>query len=203
MAFFLFSSHKSKQELLRRKIEAQGGSPITQVEVPMPDLVQEPITQAPSYPYELPYREEVIRYLNALQEILKQWEETENLDVALRMRQLAEMLSLLEGESNIQDILQGYDYYITQKQNVLQALLALSPPPPCINLHYHYKTAFEESIRAIAGIKDGLIRGDVSYVISMLKYQISAQRHIAQAESEEDSIRRRYGLPPRAFSIIR
>lgn len=173
-------------------------------EPPFTGVLNTPLitTQPPSY--ELPYKEEVIAYLKSLEKILQDWAETEKTDIAERQLQmLMESLLSLEDEQGLQDTLKVYDIYISQKQNVLQELLSLSPPPPCIELHYRYQRAFEENIKAIAQIREGIYRKDREYITSVLGYQLTLRKLLAQAEIEEDRLRRIYGLPPRSFSILR
>ncbi len=202
VSFLLFSQRK-KETLLRAEVPLPQGPSILQVEPPLPNLVNMPLITAQPPSYELPYREEVIAYLKALEKILQDWAETEKTDIAEQQLQaLMESLLSPEVEQNLQDTVKIYDYYISQKQSVLQGLLSLSPPPPCIELHYHYKTAFEDSIKAIAEIREGIYRKDRNYITSVLGYQTRIRRYMAQAEAEENNLRRIYGLPPRSFSII-
>lgn len=201
VSFFLFS-HRKKESLLRAQVPLPQGPSILQVEPPLPNLVNTPIITAQPPSYELPYKEEVIAYLKALEKVLQDWEETEKTDIAQQhLQTLMESLFSPE-EQNLEDTLKLYDYYISQKQSVLQELLALSPPPPCLELHYHYKTAFEESVKAIAGVREGIYRKDRNYITSMLGAETTIKKHMAQAETEENNLRRLYGLPPRSFSIL-
>lgn len=200
--FFLFSQ-KKRESLLQSQVTLPQGPSILQTEPPLPNLVNAPLitTQPPSY--EPPYKEEVIAYLQALEKVLQDWAETEKTDVAEQQLQaMMESLFSPEDEQSRQNALQVYDYYIRQKQSVLQELLSLSPPPPCVELHYHYRTAFEEDIKAISEIREGIYRKDRDYITSVLKYEVTIKKHMAQAEAEEDNLRRIYGLPPRSFSIL-
>lgn len=214
---FFYTARRSKSSILRAKVPLPRQAPlIIQTNVPLPqqapsilqtqpylpNLVNEPLITAQPPSGELPYKEEVIAYLKALEKVLQDWEETEKVDVAQKeLENLMESLFSPEGDQQAQESLKVYDYYITQKQKVLQELLSLTPPPPCLNLHYHYKTAFEESIKAIAGIRQGIYTKDRDYIMKMLTYQLTINKHLAQAEGEEDALRRIYGLPPRSVSI--
>ncbi|MGC8842382.1 MAG: hypothetical protein ACP5KZ_01550 [bacterium] len=202
-AVFFFSVKRSKSSILQANVPPPPPGPsLLQTEPHLPNLVNQPLITAQPPSGELPYKEEVIAYLKALEKVLQDWEETERIDLA--QQQLDNLLQSLfspEGQQEVQESLKIYDYYISQKQKVLQELLSLSPPPPCINLHYHYKTAFEESIQAIAGIREGIYSRSKEDILKMLSYQMTINKHMAQAEAEEDSLRRIYGLPPRSLSI--
>ncbi|MGB9607028.1 MAG: hypothetical protein ACPL7E_00680 [bacterium] len=202
-AVFFFSVKRSKSSILQANVPPPPPGPsLLQTEPHLPNLVNQPLITAQPPSGELPYKEEVIAYLKALEKVLKDWEETERIDLA--QQQLDNLLQSLfspEAQQEVQESLKIYDYYISQKQKVLQELLSLSPPPPCINLHYHYKTAFEESIQAIAGIREGIYSRSKEDILKMLSYQMTINKHMAQAEAEEDSLRRIYGLPPRSLSI--
>lgn len=200
--FFLFSQ-KRKESLLKTQVPLPQGPSILEVEPPLPNLINTPLTTTTPPSGELPYKEEVIAYLKALEKVLQDWEETERTDIAQQQLQaLLDSLFSIDEQENVQEALKTYDYYISQKQAVLQELLSLSPPPPCIELHYHYKTAFEESIKAITGIREGIFRKDRNYITSMLSYQQMINKHLAYAEAEEENLRRIYGLPPRSMSIL-
>lgn len=200
---FFFFAQRKKEALLQAEVILPQGPSILQTEPPLPNLTNTPLITAPPPSHELPYKEEVIAYLKALEKILQDWAETEKTEIAEQQFQsLMESLLSPDVEENLQNTLQIFDSYISQKQYVLQELLALSPPPPCIDLHYHYKTAFEEDIKAIAEIREGIYRKDRDYVLSILKYQVTIRKHMGQAEVEEDNLRRIYGLPPRSFSIL-
>ncbi|MGB9876488.1 MAG: hypothetical protein ACPLPS_01830 [bacterium] len=202
-AVFFFSVKRSKSSILQANVPPPPPGPsLLQTEPHLPNLVNQPLITAQPPSGELPYKEEVIAYLKALEKVLQDWEETERIDLA--QQQLDNLLQSLfspEAQQEVQESLKIYDYYISQKQKVLQELLSLSPPPPCINLHYHYKTAFEESIQAIAGIREGIYSRSKEDILKMLSYQMTINKHMAQAEAEEDSLRRIYGLPPRSLSI--